>query len=367
MATILIVDDCRGNREFLVTLLGYAGHRLLEAGDGVEALARATAEHPELFITDILMPSMDGYEFVRRLLATPEIAQTPVIFCTATYLEREAYALARDCGVHHLLSKPCEPDVVLRTVNAALSSQPSQAPVPPPDFNHHHLRLLTNKLSQKVGELESAKERLENLVEDLRRANVELARTYDATLEGWVRALDMRDHKSEGHTQRVTDLTVRLAQAMGILGEELTSIRRGALLHDIGKIGIPDRILLKPGPLDEEEWKVMRLHPVYARQMLEPVPFLRPALDIPFCHHEKWDGTGYPSGLKGDQIPLAARIFAVVDVWDALRSDRPYKAAWPEQEARQHILAQAGKHFDPEVVGYFMQLDRQPAERTEKG
>ncbi len=194
------------------------------------------------------------------------------------------------------------------------------------------------------------------LFNDLQQANLELTIAYEATLEGWVRALDMRDRETEGHTQRVTELTVRLAQKMGIKGEALVHIRRGALLHDIGKIAIPDSILLKPEPLTDEEWEIMRRHPVYAYELLSPIEFLRPALDIPYCHHERWDGTGYPRGLRGDQIPLAARIFAVVDVWDALRSDRPYRPAWSEEEALKYIRQQAGKHFDPHVVEVFLQM-----------
>jgi putative two-component system response regulator len=364
-ATILIIDDCAASRENLVTLLAHRGHRLLVADDGAAALGLTHRERPDLIITEILMPSMDGYEFVRQVRAIPRLAATPVIFLTATYLESEARALARDCGVQHLLIKPCEPEVVLRTVEAALGSPSLERPVPPSaDFNQQHLRLLTNKLAQKVAELEYSQASLVKLVEALRKANEELAQSYDATLEGWTRALDMRDHETEGHTQRVTDLTVRLARAMGIGGDELTAIRRGALLHDIGKFAVPDSILLKPGPLDAAEWKLMRLHPVHARQLLEPIKFLRPALDIPCWHHEKWDGTGYPNGLKGKQIPLAARIFAVVDVWDALRSKRPYHDAWPDQRALEFILDQSSKHFDPEMVEHFMHLERPIAERA---
>ena len=194
------------------------------------------------------------------------------------------------------------------------------------------------------------------LFDSLQQANLELTIAYEATLEGWVRALDMRDRETEGHTQRVTELTVRLAERMGIRGEALVHIRRGALLHDIGKIAIPDSILLKPEPLTDEEWEIMRRHPVYAYELLSPIEFLRPALDIPYCHHERWNGTGYPRGLKGEQIPLAARIFAVVDVWDALRSDRPYRPAWSEEEALAYIRQQAGKHFDPHVVEVFLQM-----------
>ncbi|MBI3764862.1 MAG: GAF domain-containing protein [Chloroflexi bacterium] len=188
------------------------------------------------------------------------------------------------------------------------------------------------------------------LFDCLQRSNVELALAYDATIEGWSRALDLRDRETEGHTQRVTEIAERLARAMSIGEADLVHIRRGALLHDIGKMGVPDSILLKPGSLTDDEWQVMRLHPALAYQMLSPIAYLRPALDIPFCHHEKWDGTGYPRGLQGEQIPLAARIFAVVDVWDALRSDRPYRKAWPEEKAREYIREQAGTHFDPKVV-----------------
>ncbi len=194
------------------------------------------------------------------------------------------------------------------------------------------------------------------LFETAQRANVELSVAYDATLEGWVRALDLRDRETEGHTQRVTDMTLRLARALGLTETELAHVRRGTLLHDIGKTGVPDSILLKPGPLTEEEWAVMRRHPVYAHDFLAPIAFLRPAVDVPFCHHEKWDGTGYPRGLRGEEIPLSARIFAVVDVWDALRSDRPYRPGWPEGQVREHIRTQSASHFDPRVAGAFLKL-----------
>jgi len=195
------------------------------------------------------------------------------------------------------------------------------------------------------------------LFSTLQRANLDLTLAYDATLEGWSRALDLRDSETEGHTRRVTDLTLRLAGRMGVGDRDLVHIRRGALLHDIGKMGIPDSILRKPGPLTEEEWVVMRRHPVHARELLERIAYLRPALDIPYCHHEKWDGTGYPRGLRGEEIPLAARIFAVADVWDALTSDRPYRPAWPKAQALAYIREQAGRHFDPRVVEVFLALE----------
>jgi PAS domain S-box-containing protein len=195
------------------------------------------------------------------------------------------------------------------------------------------------------------------LFEGLERSNIELAVAYDTTLEGWSRALDLRDKETEGHSERVTDLTLRLGRALGLDEAQLAHVRRGALLHDIGKMGIPDSILLKPGPLTPEEWEVMRRHPTYSYELLAPIAFLRPALDIPYCHHEKWDGTGYPRELKRAEIPLAARIFAVVDVWDALCSDRPYRLAWPKNKVRLHIQSLAGAHFDPQVVGQFLKLD----------
>ena len=195
------------------------------------------------------------------------------------------------------------------------------------------------------------------LLNSLRRSNTELELAYDATLEGWSRALDLRDKETEGHTQRVTAATVDLARAMGMPDSEIVHLRRGAILHDIGKIGIPDAILLKPGPLTEEEWVVMRKHPQYAYEMLAPIAYLHPALDIPYCHHEKWDGSGYPRGLKGEQIPLSARIFAVVDVDDALGSDRPYRPAWPVQRVRQYVREQSGVHFDPAVAEAYLALN----------
>jgi len=192
------------------------------------------------------------------------------------------------------------------------------------------------------------------LFEGLQRSNTELSLAYNDTIEGWSRALDLRDRETEGHTKRVTEMTVRLARAAGISEEELTHVRRGALLHDIGKMGIPDEVLHKHGPLNDEEWVMMKKHPQYAYDMLRPIAYLIPALDIPYCHHEKWDGTGYPRGLKGERIPLAARLFAVVDVWDALRSDRPYRQGWPEDKVLEYIRLQAGKHFDPRAVELFL-------------
>lgn len=194
------------------------------------------------------------------------------------------------------------------------------------------------------------------MVSSLSRSENDLISTYDKTLEGWSLALELRDEATQGHTKRVTELTLELARAMGIEEAKITNIRRGALLHDIGKIGIPDRILLKPGPLTKAERKMIEMHPVFAREMLKKIEFLHPAMDIPTFHHEKWDGKGYPTGLFREEIPIAARIFAVIDVWDALTSDRPYRKAWPYKKSLAYILSNSGTHFDPEVVTVFSKM-----------
>ncbi len=173
----------------------------------------------------------------------------------------------------------------------------------------------------------------------------------------------MRDMETEGHSRRVTEMTLELARSYEIDNEAISHIRRGALLHDIGKMGISDSILHKPGPLSDDEWVIMKKHPTYAYDMLKAIAFLRPALEIPYCHHEKWDGSGYPRQLTGEQIPLSARIFAIVDVWDALTSDRPYRPAWSKERALEYIQEQSGKHFDPQVVDNFMLVLKRPLQR----
>lgn len=195
-----------------------------------------------------------------------------------------------------------------------------------------------------------------HLFSSLQNVNLELSLAYDTTLEGWAGALELRDHETEGHSRRVVDLTMDLVKAMNVPADSWIHIRRGALLHDIGKMGVPDTILQKPGKLTDEEWALMRQHPLHAGKWLKPIVFLTPALDIPLYHHERWDGTGYPFGLAGRDIPLAARIFAIVDVWDALRSDRPYRKAWSRNKVIRHLQDQEGKHFDPDVVKAFLEV-----------
>ena len=193
---------------------------------------------------------------------------------------------------------------------------------------------------------------------DLDQHFADIEHAYESTLEGWIRALDLRDGETVGHSRRVVELTVALSAIFGISAEELVHIRRGALLHDIGKMALPDSVLLKPGPLDANEREQMHLHPWYAYQMLSGVDFLRPALDIPYGHHERWDGSGYPRGLRGEQTPFSARMFAVIDVWDALRSDRPYRSGWSAGRVIEHIRELSGTHFEPVVVEAFETLMR---------
>jgi PAS domain S-box-containing protein len=217
----------------------------------------------------------------------------------------------------------------------------------PDDEWVNYLRLLAGQIAIAIDNI--------SLFNDLQRTNVDLTLSYDATIEGWARALELKDMETEGHSRRVVEMTLDMARKLGISGDKLGNIRRGALLHDIGKMGIPDSILQKPGKLSDEEWQIMRQHPVYAYEWLSPIQYLRPALDIPYAHHERWDGTGYPLGLEGEQIPLAARIFAIVDVWDALNSDRPYRKAWSIEKILGHIREQSGNHFDPRVVDAFIE------------
>lgn len=219
------------------------------------------------------------------------------------------------------------------------------------ESNHEWLDFLETLAGQAAIAIEDS-----NLFENLQRSNQELFQAYDATIEGWSHALDLRDRETEGHTLRVTELSVDLARQFGFSEEQLIYVRWGALLHDIGKMGVPDSILLKPDTLTEEEWGMMRRHPIFAFEMLSQISYLRSSVDIPYCHHEKWDGTGYPRSLKGEVIPLAARLFAVVDVWDAVTSDRPYRRAWSREEAAQYIRDQSGKHFDPHVVNVFLNM-----------
>ena len=320
--TILIVDDDKNNRDTLELILSADDYRLEMAGDGETALNIVTAILPDVILLDIMMPGMDGYDVCRRIRSDPRSAEIPVIMLTVLD-DRQSLLRGLEAGADDFLPKPID-TIELRARLGSITR-----------LNRY--RSLVNERAR------------------LAQALKDLEVTYDVTLEGWVRALDLRDHETEFHSQRVTDLTVCMARLLGIPEEQLPHIRRGALLHDIGKLGIPDAILQKPGRLTTEEMAIMKKHPGLALDMLRHIPYLQPALEIPGNHHEKWNGSGYPNGLRGQQIPFSARIFAVIDVWDALTSDRPYRPALPEHEALEYIAVQKGEHFDPEVVDFFLE------------
>jgi putative two-component system response regulator len=324
-STILIVDDESAGRETLEALLVAHGYTLLFASNGTEALEQATSATPDLILLDVMMPGMDGFEVCRRMRQNPLLAEVPIIMLTALD-DQDSRIEGIEAGADDFISKPfnrTELRARIRTITRL-----------------NRYRLLMNERAR--------------VAEQIKRSKDDLSRSYEATLEGWVKALDLRDKETEGHSKRVTDMTITISRRAGIHGNDLEHIRRGALLHDIGKMGIPDAVLHKPGPLTEEEWGIMKQHPVYAYEWLSPIEYLQPALDIPYSHHEKWDGSGYPQGLSGTDIPLPARIFALVDVWDALRSDRPYRAAWPTEQVYQHIREQRNTHFDPDLVDLFL-------------
>jgi len=276
------------------------------------------------------------------------VAETGEIVLTTNAQEEPRFGGQQSVANYHLLSIMCAP---LKIKDDLIGVIYVDNRIRSGMFHPHDLQLITAFANQAAVAIDNAR-----LFDDLQESNARLEVAYQATLEGWVRALDLRDKETEGHTQRVTSLTVRLAQSLGVGDEPLLHIRRGALLHDIGKMAIPDSILLKPGDLTDEERAIIEQHPIFAYEMLGPIKFLVPALDIPYCHHEKWDGSGYPRRLKGGQIPFAARIFTVVDVWDALVSDRPYRRGLRPVDIRKYIAEQAGVSFDPQIAKAFLDL-----------
>ena len=317
---VLIVDDEYIGRETLQSVLEGEGYDLEMAENGLQAIEKAKELLPDVILLDVMMPGMTGFEVCQHIRNDPQIAEIPIIILTALD-DRESLLNALKAGADDFISKP---------------------------FDRYELRARLLGITQL--------NRYQKLIQErakLREANTQLLSAYEATIEGWSHAMDLRDRETEGHSQRVTQFTVKMCQALGLGNDDIMHIRRGALLHDMGKIGVPDAILHKPGPLTDDEWILMRKHPQFAFDMLYPIEYLRPALGIPLSHHEKWDGTGYPRGLKGEEIPMAARMFAVVDVWDALTSDRPYRPAWSEEQALTYIREQSGKHFDPDAVDLF--------------
>lgn len=320
--TILIVDDDEMIRHTLEALLD-GDFQLYFASNGIDAFAMSMQIRPDLILLDVMMPHMNGFEVCRRLRATPELAEVPIIMITALD-DREARLQGLRDGADDFITKPFDSIELMARI-------------------------------QTITRLNRYRSIVEQR-DQLQKIHIELLDSYQKTVEGWSNALDLRDKETEGHTLRVTETSVEFAKAIGIKGDDLNLIRMGSLLHDVGKLGVPDSILLKPARLTEEEWVVMRMHPVYAHQWLSPIPFLAKAIDIPYCHHEKWDGSGYPQGLRGESIPLFARLFAIVDVWDALCSERPYRAAMPEPEVLEYIKQNAGIHFDPALVDVFINL-----------
>ncbi|MEN9669618.1 MAG: hypothetical protein RLZZ386_1525 [Planctomycetota bacterium] len=324
---ILIVDDNAANRDTLEALLTSLGHELRFAQSGEEALKKAIALPPDLILLDVNMPGMDGFEVCEKLRADSKLASVPIVITTSLD-DKKSKMRGIEVGADDFITKPIDGMEIRARVKMIL-----------------RLNRYRKSLQQQ---------------DEIQRAHNELQDAYEETLKGWVRALDARDRETELHSRRVTLLTKSVARQAGIADQDLEDVRRGALLHDIGKIAVPDHILRKPGPLTDAEWVIMRTHPKAAYDILKPIKHLANSLDIPYCHHERWDGAGYPRGLKGDAIPLSARIFAVIDVWDALLSDRPYRKAWEREKVIEHIRENSGTHFDPVLADLFLKMMSQP-------
>ena len=331
---ILVVDDEEPIREIISSMLSAAGYKTRQACSGMEALAilNATGEF-ELMLSDLMMAEMDGIALLER--SKEKFPDMPVIMVTAVHDISVALAAIRN-GAYDYLLKPFEREQLLAMVRRALE--------------HRRLKLENRAYQSNLESLVGAR------TEQLRQAMTDLERSYDITLEALGDALDLKDAETEGHSKRVTAFTIAIARAMGLSGEKIRIIARGAFLHDIGKMAIPDAILRKPGALTPEETEIMREHCFRGYQMLKKIPFLAEAAEIVYAHQERFDGTGYPRGLSGSDIPMGARIFSVADTLDAITSDRPYRAAQPITVAREEIERFCGRQFDPEVVRVFLEM-----------
>jgi putative nucleotidyltransferase with HDIG domain len=331
---ILVVDDEDAIREIVCSMLAAANYKTRQASSGLKALALLDAgEEFELMLSDLMMADLDGIGLLER---TKEgYPDMPVVMVTAVHDISVALAAIRN-GAYDYLLKPFEREQLLATVRRALENR--------------RLKMANRRYQT---ELESM---VEARTEQLQKAMTNLERSYDITLEALGDALDLKDAETEGHSKRVTAFTIAIARAMGLPRDQIAMIARGAFLHDIGKMAIPDKILRKPGPLNPEEVTEMREHPYRGYQMIKKIPFLADAAKIVYSHQEFFDGTGYPRGLKGDEIPLGARIFAVADTLDAITSDRPYRAKRSIAEARTEIEKWSGRQFDPEVVTAFLSM-----------
>jgi putative nucleotidyltransferase with HDIG domain len=331
---ILVVDDEEAIREIVSAILTAAGYTCKHAGSGMEALALLNSgEQFELMLSDLMMADLDGIGLLER--SKEKFPDMPVVMVTAVHDISVALAAISN-GAYDYLLKPFEREQLLKSVARALE--------------HRRLKLENREYQTN----------LESLVKDrtaqLQNAMTELERSYDITLQALGDALDLKDAETEGHSRRVTAFTMAIAKAMGVPREQIDVIARGAFLHDIGKMAIPDNILLKPGKLDDKEREIMREHCFHGYQMLKKIPFLTEACEIVYSHQEHFDGSGYPRGLRGSEIPLGARIFSVADTLDAIISNRPYRPARTLEEARKEIKAWTGRQFDPEVVDVFLKM-----------
>ncbi len=331
---ILVVDDEEAIREIVCAILAAAGYTWQQASSGMEALALLNSgEVFELMLSDLMMADLDGIGLLER--TKEKFPDMPVVMVTAVHDISVALAAIRN-GAYDYLLKPFEREQLLNAVGRALENR--------------RLKVENRTYQTNLEALVKAR------TDQLQAALVELERSYDITLEALGDALDFKDAETQGHSKRVTAFTMAIAKAMGLPKERIDVIARGAFLHDIGKIAIPDRILLKPGKLDEKEKEIMREHCYNGYQMLKKIPFLAEACEIVYSHQEHFDGSGYPRGLKGEEIPLGARIFSVADTLDAIISDRPYRAARSLAEARKEIQIWAGRQFDPAVVEVFLRM-----------
>jgi putative nucleotidyltransferase with HDIG domain len=331
---ILVVDDEESIREVVCSMLQHASYECRQACSGVEALEILEADaNFQLVLTDLMMPELDGVGLLE--VVARKYKDVPVVMVTAVHDISVALSSIRN-GAYDYLLKPFERDQLLAVVRRALEAYSLR----------RDKRLYQSSLEILV----------DQRTKELRETIAELERSYDVTLEALGDALDLKDAETEGHSKRVTAFTIQIARAMGIDPEAMRVMARGAFLHDIGKMAIPDAILLKPNPLDDEEKASMREHSYLGYRMLKKIPFLSEAAEIVYSHQEHWDGTGYPRGLKGEEIPLGARIFAIADTLDAITSDRPYRRSRTVQAAREEIAAWSGRQFDPAIVRVFLSI-----------
>src|SRR5213596_3703690 len=331
---ILVVDDEESIREIVSSMLATAGYKCHQAGSGNEALALLeSGEKFELMLSDLMMANLDGIGLLER--TKERFPDMPVVMVTAVHDISVALAAIRN-GAYDYLLKPFEREQLLATARRALENR--------------RLKLQNREYLTNMELLVEAR------TEQLRKAMGNLERSYDITLEALGDALDLKDAETEGHSKRVTAFTIAIARALGLSSDEIRVIARGAFLHDIGKMAIPDNILRKPDKLTPDEVTIMREHCFHGYQILKKIPFLTEASEIVYSHQEKFDGTGYPRGLKGEQIPLGARIFSVADTLDVMTSDRPYRAKLPLSAAREEIDKWSGRQFDPQVVKIFLEM-----------